>query len=218
MAGRGMDQFVDQIRSFIETNQDWAGPVTALLTMAESLVIVGLFVPATALMLIMGGLVGGGSLDGSTILAWGMAGAVVGDALSYWLGRGVGPRVLRRWPLRNHRTAVARARLFFSRYGFASVLAGRFMGPIRSTIPTVAGVMGMSHTRFQAANVLSAALWMPAMLAPGYLTMRNMDDISEFSHIGMLIATGISVLLGIWLLCMMLRKRRVPAAARRARR
>ncbi|HTK00356.1 MAG TPA: hypothetical protein VL522_12080, partial [Bordetella sp.] len=93
-----MDQFVDQIRSFIETNQDWAGPVTALLTMAESLVIVGLFVPATALMLIMGGLVGGGSLDGSTILAWGMAGAVVGDALSYWLGRGVGPRVLRRWP------------------------------------------------------------------------------------------------------------------------
>jgi membrane protein DedA with SNARE-associated domain len=92
------------------------------------------------------------------------------------------------------------------------------MGPIRSTIPTVAGVMGMSHTRFQAANVLSAALWMPAMLAPGYLTMRNMDDISEFSHIGMLIATGISVLLGIWLLCMMLRKRRVPAAARRARR
>jgi membrane protein DedA with SNARE-associated domain len=218
MAGRGMDQFVDQIRSFIETNQDWAGPVTALLTMAESLVIIGLFVPATALMLIMGGLIGGGSLDGSTILAWGMAGAVVGDALSYWLGRGVGPRVLRRWPLRNHRTAVARARLFFSRYGFASVLAGRFMGPIRSTIPTVAGVMGMSHTRFQAANVLSAALWMPAMLAPGYLTMRNMDDISEFSHIGMLVATGISVLLGIWLLCMILRKRRVPAAARRARR
>jgi membrane protein DedA with SNARE-associated domain len=218
MAGRGMDQFVDQIRSFIETNQDWAGPVTALLTMAESLVIVGLFVPATALMLIMGGLIGGGSLDGSTILAWGMAGAVVGDALSYWLGRGVGPRVLRRWPLCNHRTSVARARLFFSRYGFASVLAGRFMGPIRSTIPTVAGVMGMSHTRFQAANVLSAALWMPAMLAPGYLTMRNMGDISEFSHIGMLIATGISVLLGIWLLCMMLRKRRAPAAGRRARR
>jgi membrane protein DedA with SNARE-associated domain len=213
-----MDQFVDQIRNFIETNQDWAGPVTALLTMAESLVIIGLFVPATALMLITGGLVGGGSLDGTTILAWGMAGAIVGDALSYWLGRGVGPRVLRRWPLSNHRPAVARARLFFSRYGFASVLAGRFMGPIRSTIPTVAGVMGMSHTRFQAANVLSAALWMPAMLAPGYLTVRNMEDISGASHLGMLIGMGISVLLGIGLLCMMLRKRRVPAAARRARR
>jgi membrane protein DedA with SNARE-associated domain len=213
-----MDQFVDQIRSFIETHQDWAGPVTALLTMAESLVIVGLFVPATALMIITGGLVGSGSLDGSTILILGIAGAVVGDALSYWLGRGVGPQVLRRWPLRNHRSAVARARLFFSRYGFASVLAGRFMGPIRSTIPTVAGVMGMNHARFQAANVLSAALWMPLMLAPGYLTMRNMDDISSAGHIGMWIGAGVSVLMGVGLLCMVLRKRRVPAATRRARR
>ncbi|AOB31810.1 hypothetical protein AKI39_15520 [Bordetella sp. H567] len=213
-----MDQFVDQIRSFIETNQDWAGPVTALLTMAESLVIIGLFVPATALMLITGGLVGSGSLDGGTILLWGMAGAIIGDALSYWLGRGVGPRVLRRWPLSKHRPAVARARLFFSRYGFASVLAGRFMGPIRSTIPTVAGVMGMSHARFQAANVLSAALWMPAMLAPGYLTVRNMDDISGASHIGMVVGTGFSIVMGVWLLYMVLRKRRVSAAARRARR
>ncbi|OZI19333.1 hypothetical protein CAL26_17005 [Bordetella genomosp. 9] len=213
-----MDQFVDHIRSFIETNQEWAGPVTALLTMAESVVILGLFVPATALMLITGGLVGSGSLDGATILIWGIAGAIVGDAFSYWLGRGVGPRVLRRWPLSNHRPAVARARLFFSRYGFASVLAGRFMGPIRSTIPTVAGVMGMSHARFQTANILSAALWVPAMLAPGYLTMRNVDDMSGASHIGMAIGTGISILLGVWLLCMVLRKRRVPAAGRRARR
>jgi membrane protein DedA with SNARE-associated domain len=78
--------------------------------------------------------------------------------------------------------------------------------------------MGMSHARFQAANVLSAALWMPLMLAPGYLTMRNMDDISGAGHIGMWIGTGVSILLGIGLLCMVLRKRRVPAAARRARR
>ena len=62
---------------------------------------------------------------------------------------------------------MARARLFFYRYGFASVLIGRFLGPIRSTIPTVAGVMGMAHGRFQLANVSSAILWMPLMLAPG---------------------------------------------------
>jgi membrane protein DedA with SNARE-associated domain len=213
-----MDQFVNQIRVFIENNQDWAGPVTAVLTMAESLVIVGLFVPATALLLITGGLVGSGTLDGASILVWGMAGAIVGDALSYWLGRGVGPKVLRRWPLSQHRTAVARARLFFSRYGFASVLAGRFMGPIRSTIPTVAGVMGMGHARFQTANVLSAALWMPIMLAPGYLTMRNMEDIGKASQIGMLVGTGISVVLGVWLLFMVMRKRRVAVPTRRTRR
>ena len=56
--------------------------------------------------------------------------------------------MLRRWPLKQQRTAVARARLFFYRYGFASVLIGRFLGPIRSTIPTVAGVMGMAPVSY----------------------------------------------------------------------
>ena len=162
-----MDQYIDQIGMFIEANQVWAGPITFLLTLGESLVLVGLFIPATALMLLTGGLIGAGTLDPWNVLAWGVAGAIVGDALSYGLGRWAGPGVLRRWPLKQQRTAVARARLFFYRYGFASVLIGRFLGPIRSTIPTVAGVMGMAHGRFQLANVSSAILWMPLMLAPG---------------------------------------------------
>ena len=149
-----MDQYIDQIGMFIEANQVWAGPITFLLTLGESLVLVGLFIPATALMLLTGGLIGAGTLDPWNVLAWGVAGAIVGDALSYGLGRWAGPGVLRRWPLKQQRTAVARARLFFYRYGFASVLIGRFLGPIRSTIPTVAGVMGMAHGRFQLANVL----------------------------------------------------------------
>jgi membrane protein DedA with SNARE-associated domain len=157
-----MADFIEQVRVFIETHQEWAGPVTALLTLGESLLVVGLFVPATALMLITGGLVGSGTLDGWSILAWGVAGAVAGDAVSYGIGRWMGPGVLRRWPMNRQRSAVARARLFFRRYGFASVLAGRFLGPIRSTIPAVAGIMGMSHVRFQLANVLSALAWTPA--------------------------------------------------------
>jgi membrane protein DedA with SNARE-associated domain len=70
---------------------------------------------------------------------------------------------------------VARARLFFYRYGFFAVLLGRFLGPMRSTVPTVAGVMGMPELRFQAANVLSAIVWVPGLLAPGFLAARSID-------------------------------------------
>ena len=115
--------------------------------------------------------------------------------------------MLRRWPLKQQRTAVARARLFFYRYGFASVLIGRFLGPIRSTIPTVAGVMGMAHGRFQLANVSSAILWMPLMLAPGYVTARSLGSAENAQQIAMLIGAGFSVLLGVGLLVAMLRKR-----------
>jgi membrane protein DedA with SNARE-associated domain len=81
-----------------------------------------------------------------------------------------------RWRyLKSHRKHVARARLFFYRYGFLAVLIGRFLGPVRSVIPTVAGAMGMPQARFQLANVLSAAAWMPALLAPGYLAAISVD-------------------------------------------
>ena len=210
-----MDHYIDKIGLLIETNQAWAGPITFLLTLGESMVLLGLFIPATALMLLTGGLIGAGTLEPWGILAWGIAGAIVGDALSYALGRWAGPNVLRRWPLKQQRTAVARARLFFYRYGFASVLIGRFLGPIRSTIPTVAGVMGMAHGRFQLANVTSAVLWMPLMLAPGYITARSLGAAENAQQIAMMIGAGFSVLLGFGLLVAMMRKRRQPARARR---
>ena len=46
-----MDQYIDKIGVLIETNQAWAGPITFLLTLGESMVLLGLFIPATALML-----------------------------------------------------------------------------------------------------------------------------------------------------------------------
>src|SRR3546814_1502852 len=121
-----MVAYLDKIGLFIQSNPAWAGPVTFLLTLGESLIVLGLFIPATALMLLTGGLIGAGTLSPWTVLAWGFAGAVVGDALSYWAGRWLGPGLLRRWPFNTQRSAVARARLFFYRYGFASVLIGRF--------------------------------------------------------------------------------------------
>jgi len=209
-----MDAYLDEIGQFIQANHNWAGPITFLLTLGESLIVLGLFIPATALMLLTGGLIGAGTLSPWTVLAWGLAGAVVGDALSYWVGRWLGPGLLRRWPFNTQRSAVARARLFFYRYGFASVLIGRFLGPVRSTIPAVAGIMGMSQARFQLANVLSALVWLPLMLAPGFITARGVGALQGSQPIGLIIGTAVSVLLGGGLLVAFMRKRRPEGAQR----
>lgn len=202
-----MDAYIELAGQFIQTNQDWAGLIVFLLTLGESLLIVGILIPATALLLLTGGLIGAGTLSPWNILAWGIAGAIIGDALSYAVGRWLGPSMLRRWPFNTQRTAVARARLFFYRYGFASVLMGRFLGPIRSTIPTVAGMMRMKHARFQLANVLSAIAWVPVMLAPGYLTARSVDAMQGSDHAGLIIGAVASVVVGVGLVAMFMRKR-----------
>ena len=180
-----MQEYLDQIQQFIQTNQFWAGPIIGLLTFGESLLIIGVLIPATTLLFFAGGLVGSGTLEPMPILVWGALGAILGDAVSYALGRWFGPSLLRWKILKRHRTSMARARLFFYRYGFMAVFFGRFLGPLRSTVPAVAGVMGMSHWRFQIANLTSSIAWVPALLAPGYLTAKSLATAQQASEMGL---------------------------------
>lgn len=197
-----MDALIGEIGRLIEMHQAWAIPIVGLIAFGESLAVVGLLIPATAIMLAIGGLVGAGVIDPFWVLVSTVTGAVLGDAVSYYIGRYFGPSVVHRWPLKNHRRGVARARLFFRRWGFASVFLGRFFGPVRSTIPLVAGILGMSHIRFQIANVGSALVWAPAMLAPGYLAAvgaaHGSAGLSEGHWIGLVAFVTVgSVVLGL---------------------
>lgn len=164
-----MDETLARLLALISANAAMAGPIIGLIAFVESLLVVGMLVPAIPLMMAIGGLVATGVLDLSTVLFWAILGAVLGDWVSYLLSIWIGPSIYRRKPLCNHKSAVAQARLFFWRYGFGAVFLGRFFGPVRATIPLVAGVMRMNHRKFQLANVFSAIVWVPAMLAPGYL-------------------------------------------------
>ncbi|MCD8536626.1 MAG: DedA family protein [Burkholderiaceae bacterium] len=177
------------------------------MTLGESMIVIGIMIPATALLLFTGGLVGSGTLPVTPILLWGILGAIVGDAVSFWLGRWIGPTILRWRLLKRHRGTVARARLFFYRYGFLSIFFGRFLGPIRSTIPTVAGVMGMGQWRFQLANTLSAIVWVPLMLLPGFLAAKSVEAAKTANNLTLYIGGGLSVVVGIWLLYMFTKTR-----------
>ncbi len=201
-----MQALIDQLVLFIQNNQSWAGLVIFIMTFGESLFVLGIFIPATVLLFATGTLIATGTLDAGPILFWGIAGAIVGDALSFWLGRWMGPKVLRHKRLNAYRRQVARARLFFYRYGFLAVLIARFLGPLRCFIPTVAGVMGMPELRFQLANIISAILWLPALLAPGYLASLSVEALKQGQHSTIYSLVGLAVIATIaWLV---IRKRR----------
>lgn len=189
------EQYIPALLALLETHRGWAGPLMGAIAFGESLAIVGLFVPATAFMLIIGGFVGAGLLDPVSVVLWSVTGSVLGDAVSYALGRWVGPRIYYRRPLSRHRAMVARTRLFFRKYGFWSILAGRFFGPIRSTIPLIAGVMQMPQRPFQLANLLSALLWVPLMLAPGFLAARGFGGLDTLIGLYGPVVAGLLVLI-----------------------
>ena len=82
----------DSIEAFLLLHRDVAGPILAFIAFGESLVLVGLFFPATAIMLFAGGLIQKGFLDPFTVMFWSILGAVMGDAVTYWIGRWIGPQ------------------------------------------------------------------------------------------------------------------------------
>jgi membrane protein DedA with SNARE-associated domain len=169
------------LKAFVLDHKAWAGPILGVIAFGESLVLVGLFFPATVIMVFAGLAIQQGQLDAATVIGWSIAGAVLGDIVTYWIGRWIGPSVVHHWPLNRDKAAVARARLFFRKYGFLSIFIGRFLGPVRPTIPLVAGIMRMRHLTFQIANVTSAIVWVPFMLFWGYAFSKIVGDLSQMT-------------------------------------
>lgn len=194
-----MDAFIHHVAEFIARHHAWAGVALGVVTLLESLVLIGAFIPATALMVMAGGLIAAGVLDPMQVIFWCVAGAVIGDAISYEMGRRLGPKTLRHPAFREHRRKIARTRLFTRRYGAASIFIGRFFGPLRAFVPLVTGLLGMRRRTFQLANTVSAVVWVLVILAPGYFAAKGLAELealSEADLITVLVATAVAVSVG----------------------
>ncbi len=157
------------LQSFLPHLQDLgtAGYWLLLLaTFGESFVLTGMFVPGTVLLVVMGGLVPQGFYDFRELAFFAIVGSIIGDAVSFELGK------LGRFHVERFRSVQAymkSGRQFFDRYGTASVFMGRFIGPIRPIVPFVAGVSDMKRVPYYLCNVSSAIGWSVAYLALGYV-------------------------------------------------
>jgi membrane protein DedA with SNARE-associated domain len=129
-----------------------------------------------------GTLIGSGALDPWLVLPWGILGACLGDAVSYWIGRYCGGSVPRLWPFRKDPGLIECGHRFFQRWGVLSICLGRFFGPLRAVVPLVAGMMAMPQGRFQAANIASAIVWLPLLMMPGAIAGNVFKDVEHFGE------------------------------------
>ena len=130
----------------------------------------GLPVPEESILALAGYAVWRGTLSLPLVLAVGIASAVVGDNLGYWIGRRYGRTVLERY---GRWTSVTPERLrkvtsVVTRYGAWAVLVGRFVAGLRFLAGPLAGAAGMPPATFLIANVLGALLFVPYAVGLGY--------------------------------------------------
>jgi membrane protein DedA with SNARE-associated domain len=159
----GAQQLVD----FVRVHEVWAAPVVFVLAFAESLAFISLLIPAWAALVGIGVLIGSGDLSFWPIWVAGSIGAALGDWLSFWIGIKLGPPVAHVWPLSRHPDLLPKGEVFIRRWGPIAIFIGRFFGPLRASVPLVAGIFRMPNWEFQLANFTSAFVWAGVLLTTG---------------------------------------------------
>jgi len=104
----------------------------------------------------------------------GAVGAALGDWLSYWIGLKLKYRVADVWPLSRHPDLIPRGEAFVRRWGVLGIVMGRFLGPLRASVPLVAGILAMPYGPFQLA---SAFVWAGVLLTMGNVGSRLLSHL-----------------------------------------
>ncbi|WP_404396567.1 bifunctional DedA family/phosphatase PAP2 family protein [Stutzerimonas chloritidismutans] len=163
-----MGQWLETLTQWLAGHPQWLGLALLIVACMECLAVVGLIIPGTVLVFAIAVLAGSGVLSLGETLLLGFIGGLIGDLLSYALGRRYhqGIRSLR--GLRDHPEWLVQAEHYFQRYGVASLLVGRFIGPLRPMLPMTAGMLDMPFGRFLLVSLCAAAGWSMAYLLPGW--------------------------------------------------
>ena len=195
-----MDIAIHAFVVFLQHNVFWAVLITLLAAASESLVVIGAFIPGTALILALGAASGLGYMPLWPLILAATIGAILGDGLSYWMGHAHRAGIAAVWPFSSRPEILKTGENFFGRYGWAGIALARFLPGVRAIVPVVAGTSGMRPLPFYAANVGSAIIWAPAHLVPAALAASGVASANQLSPQAEIAIVGGAVLLGamIW--------------------
>jgi membrane-associated protein len=174
----------------------WLYLILFAVIFAETGLVVTPFLPGDSLLFAVGALAAtaGSPIDLPLLLPLLIVAAVAGDAVNYWAGYLIGPKVFQRessWLL--NRKHLLRAQHFYEKYGGKTIVLARFIPIVRTFAPFVAGIGKMSYRRFWSFNVLGGIAWVSLFLVGGYC-FGTQEWVKERFHYVILAIIFLSVL------------------------
>src|SRR5687767_11869157 len=154
---------------------------------AETGLAVGFFLPGDSLLVVAGLFAATGKLNLAVLLSTLFVAAVVGDAVGYYTGARLGPRLFKRQKSLLFRPShLHKAHAFYEKYGGKTIIIARFVPIVRTFAPIVAGAANMPYKRFALFNIAGGLLWVTSMVLTGYFLgslMKSKFGIDLDEHI-----------------------------------
>jgi membrane-associated protein len=175
----------------------WGGyPALAVIVFLETGAMI-FFLPGDSLLVMAGLYAAKGDLD-----IWALNGllipmAIAGDATSYWIGTRSGKHLFNRPRSRIFRPEhIQAAHDFYERHGGKAIILARFMPLVRTFVPVVAGIGGMSYRRFASYNVVGAVGWVATMTLIGFVLGSRFPLLVEHIEKVIIVVVVLSILPG----------------------
>lgn len=186
-----------------------------LLASLETLPVLGALVPGTATIVAISALVATGAIKFPPLVTAVALGAILGDSLSYAIGRRYGPSLLTSWPLNRHPALVEKARVAVAKHGGKTLLVSRFTPGVRAIVAPLAGALGMKTSHFAPIIIVAGLLWAFVHVGLGVAIGAGLELLGAVA--GRLAVVVLIVGLLVWLsvrLALALGRRLPPLVAR----
>jgi len=167
-------------------------------------------IPSAALLVVAGalGALGRLSLPGAALMS--IAANLLGDAVWMWAGRRLGFRVMRvlcRISV-SPDSCVQQSEGLFTRWGWLSLVAAKFVPGVSVIAPPMAGALGMPWRRFLLWDTAGAFLWTALYVALGAAFSTQIHEVlATLADAGAKAAMGIALVAIVALVVRWLRRR-----------
>jgi len=173
-----------------------------LIIFIETGLFFGFFFPGDALLFSAGLLCGTKNLDVNIFLLLFSVtiAAVLGNITGYVTGKLFGKKLFAKedsfFLKKKH---LEKTKLFYQKYGGASLIGGRFLPIVRTFAPILAGTIDMNFWKFNFYNVIGAFLWVWSLIPLGYFLGRQFPGLInhlEYFILAMMIIPTIIMIRG----------------------
>lgn len=171
-------------------------PLIVAGVMAENL---GLPLPGEFLVLAAGSMAASGKLSMEGVILSAALGALIGDHLSFLMGRKAGSRLIDlycrvTWCSRRCSSMAYR---FFQRYGTLTLIFARYLVGVRALAVPMAGMSGVSYRRFALFDAAGSLLWATLVALAGRFLGTKLLAWAAATH---KLGSGVALLAGLTLL------------------
>ncbi|MBK1812800.1 VTT domain-containing protein [Clostridium sp. YIM B02505] len=147
----------------------WSYILLFLVIFCETGLFMAIILPEESLLFIVGSLSALDKIDIWMVMFVVIIATLIGDSVNYFIGRKVGLNILnRKESMLIKKKHIYKAQEYYNNKGNKTVIIGRTLPIIRTFIPFVAGMAGMSYWRFIAFNMLGALPWLTIYIIGGF--------------------------------------------------